>query len=302
MLISVIIPHYRRYELLMRCLNGLRQQHDPDFELIVVDDGSQEDPPAELQALIDHWPRLRWIGLPGNRGRAAARNTGVAAACGELLIFLDCDMDVGPDFVAAHRRYHLTQGPRRIGQGRIIGTQDAQARPTPSLWTDASRARFATGNVSVERAIVAALGGFDESFGAYGFEDLELGYRLERAGWRSGPVSEAVSWHYEPLPAGFDWEADIAKEQARGEGAARFYRKHPSLEVRLIAQLTPLHGLLDQLMAGLGSEAAWKQRIERIQTRSPKLALALYRALLNHYCLQATRQAMQQPEGMPRGE
>ncbi|MEZ0371781.1 MAG: glycosyltransferase family 2 protein [Candidatus Sericytochromatia bacterium] len=298
MLISLIIPHYNRFELLQRCLSGLRQQSSGDFEILLVDDGSDQAPPAWLQDWIRHWPRLRWLPLARNSGRAAARNTGLEAARGELVIFLDCDMAVQSDFVAAHRRFHLQRGASWIGQGRIIGTQDPDAWPLPSIWTDASRAHFATGNVSVERTILLRLGGFDPAFSAYGFEDLELGFRLAGAGWHSAAVADAESWHYEPLPTAPDWERDLAKERERGRGAALFYRKHPCLEVRLLAQLTPLHPLLDQLprLGGLISDARWLSWIEALQQRHPKLALALYRGLLNRYCVQATRAALARPD------
>lgn len=297
MLISVIVPHYDRFSLLRRCLSGLRQQTDADFEIVLVDDGSTDAVAPWLKDWIEHWPRLHWLALSQNRGRAAARNAGIHAARGELIVFLDCDMEVGPDFVAAHRRFHLQKGSRFIGQGRIIGTQAMDHKPLPSVWTDASRARFATGNVSVERGILVRLGGFDEDFSAYGFEDLELGFRLARAGWRSLPVSDAVSWHYEPMPAAPDWQADLAKERERGKGAALFYSKHPCLETRLLAQLTPLHPLLDALprLGGLISDEQWLHWIDKLKASRPKLALALYRGLLNRYCAQATREALTGP-------
>lgn len=293
MFLSLIIPHYNRYRLLRRCLSSLREQSWADFEILVIDDGSH--PRLGCDAVwTEPWPRLRWIQLERNRGRAAARNAGLAAARGELAVFLDCDMAVGGEFVAAHARFHLAQGSGWIGQGRIIGTQDSDKMPAPSVWTDASRAQFATGNVSVARDILLRLGGFDEAFSAYGFEDLELGFRLTRAGCRAGRVSEAVSWHYEPLPAEFDWEADVARERERGRGAALFYRRHPCFEVRMLAQLTPLHPLLDALprLGGLIGESQWRAWIDALKPGHSKLALALYRGLLNRYCAQATRAAL----------
>lgn len=205
-------------------------------------------------------------------------------------------MAVNADFIMAHWQAYGRRGPHSIGQGQIIGTPDPELTPPASVWTDASRARFATGNVSVSRAGLLNIGGFDTRFSAYGFEDLELGYRLEQAGWRSLPVPEAISWHYEQALSSLDWEQDIRKEQARGQGAALFYQKHPHFAVRLIAQLTPLHAGLDQLirLGGLISEAHWQEILHHLEPRSPKLALALYRALLNRYCRQATLSSLSQ--------
>ncbi|MEZ0371795.1 MAG: hypothetical protein ACAI44_22075 [Candidatus Sericytochromatia bacterium] len=68
--------------------------------------------------------------------------------------------------------------------------------------------------------------------------------------------------------------------------------------MRLLAQLTPLHPLLDQLprLGGLISDELWLSWIEALQRRHPKLALALYRGLLNRYCAQATRAALARPD------
>lgn len=295
-LVSVVIPYYNRSTLLTRCLNSLREQRFSDFEVIVVDDGSTE-PFLTNSNRFPPWPRLNWQTLPFNQGRAAARNAGIQAAQGQLLIFLDCDMAVNEDFINEHWRHHCIHGSFTIGQGQIIGTSEPTIRPKPSIWTDASRAHFATGNVSIKRSALLTeqgVGGFDEDFSAYGFEDLELGYRLEQAGWHSSPVKSAISWHYEPALNQLNWEADIEKELARGQGAALFYRKHPSFEVRLIAQLTPLHAGLDQMLrlGGLISETQWQKILKKLEPQAPKLSLALYRALLNRYCRQATLKSL----------
>lgn len=291
-LVSLVIPHYNRYILLQNCLQDLQNQRFADFEVLLVDDGSDQPVPASLTRLR-RWPRLRWIQLPENQGRAAARNQGLDQAQAELLIFLDCDMRVEPDFILSHWQFHQLKGPGWIGQGQIIGTQDPQQKPQASIWTDASRAVFATGNVSVARKALQQAGGFDPDFSSYGFEDLELGFRLQKSGLKAAKVAGAPSWHYEPLET-VNWQADLAKEKERGQGAALFYRKHPCWQVRLMAQLTPLHPLLDQLprAGGLISEQQWRQWISQLETRHPKLALALYRGLLNRYCAQATREAL----------
>ncbi len=295
-LVSVVIPYYNRPTLLTRCLNSLREQRFSDFEIIVVDDGSTEPFLADSNQ-FNHWPRLNWQTLPLNQGRAAARNAGIQVAQGQLLIFLDCDMAVNEDFIGEHWRHHGLNDSFTIGQGQIIGTPEPSLRPKPSIWTDASRAHFATGNVSIRRSALLTEGGvgnFDEEFSAYGFEDLELGYRLEQAGWHARPVKNAISWHYEPAFNQLNWEADIKKELARGQGAALFYHKHPSFEVRLIAQLTPLHAFFDQALriGGLITETKWQKILQKLEHQAPKLSLALYRALLNRYCREATLKAL----------
>jgi GT2 family glycosyltransferase len=293
-LASVLIPSYNRLPELKRCLAALKNQNCWDFEVIVIDDGSKDSTSAYLSAY--HWPRLRWERLSENQGRSAARNRAIAMAQAPLLIFLDSDVIVNPEFVGAHLHFHQERGPGWIGQGKVIITHD-QENPTAtpfSPWTDASRAFFATGNVSVARQAVLEVGGFDLDFRHYGWEDLELGIRLRQHGLKSAQVSEAIGYHLEPPFDLKDWPALIAKEQARGRGAWLFFQKHSTLEVRLITQLTPLHRGLDWLLqlGGQHNEAkrlAWLNTLK--QRGYPKIALALARAYLNHYQLQALESA-----------
>ncbi len=286
---AVLIPTYNSQTSLKRCLAALREQSYPDFEIVVVDDGSQDGSADYLAAL--RWQRLKWLRLSENQGRSAARNQAIALAEAPLLIFLDSDMVVNCDFVAAHLHFHRQRGEGWIGQGRVIISHDyTNPTLTPfSPWTDASRAFFATGNVSVAKAAVEKAGGFDLAFRDYGWEDLELGLRLRQQGLKSRPVPEAVGYHLEPPFDLADWPVLIAKEQARARGAWHLYQKHPSLEVRLMTQLTPLHRWLDALLrlGGRVDEASILRALQNMQQRGQaKMALALARAYLNHYYLQ----------------
>ena len=97
---SIIIPTRNRPEKLAQTVGFLQQQSLPasEYELIVVDDGSHPpvvvpDAPAELACSV-----IRLEGVE----RSAARNTGAAAARGELLVFVDDDLSIPPDFLQAH--------------------------------------------------------------------------------------------------------------------------------------------------------------------------------------------------------
>ncbi|MBF2053481.1 MAG: glycosyltransferase [Candidatus Sericytochromatia bacterium] len=290
--LSLIVPAFDCPALLLRCLQSLQQQSMLDFEVIVVDDGSEPTLYTQLPLALSDSPRLRWLRHAHNQGRAAARNTGWRAARAELLVFLDADMAVAADFVAQHWRFHLQQGPGWLGQGKIIGTSDGQAQPVASLWTDASQAVFATGNVSVPRKAMVVSGGFDEAFTEYGWEDLELGWRLLQHGYRSGRVP-ATAWHYEPLP---QWQPealarDRARAEAAGRGAALFFTKHPTLAVRWMTQLAWPQAVLDSALLGGRREQFWLVLARYMLKSQPKLGLALYRLVLNHYTVQAARRA-----------
>lgn len=285
--VSVIIPVYNSAALLKRCLLSLQNQRFYDYQVCVIDDGS-EPPITELAYWQDLSPRFQQLRLPYNCGRAHARNAGIQQATGDLLLFLDADMQVETDFIWQHWRFHQLKGPGWIGQGQVIGTADPQSKAPPSIWTDASQAFFATGNVSIAREALLAQA-FDEDFSEYGWEDLELGFRLKQAGFRSHSVKQAIAWHYEPLNK--NWAADLHKEYQRGRGAALFLQKHLHWEVRLMTQLTPLHAWLDRLQRSLLPEKKMLEFSQALEQKQPKLALAIYRGLLNHYALESAQQA-----------
>ena len=111
---------------------------------------------------------------------------------------------------------------------------------------------FLTGNASVPRDDLLAVGCFDESFTGYGHEDLELGYRLERAGLEIVYEPRAVNYHCQDIPH------DDQKEKMKlaGRSTVRFYRKHPDFAVKLNLGMTPvslgLHSVLTRVPVLLG--------------------------------------------------
>jgi glycosyltransferase involved in cell wall biosynthesis len=202
--ISVVMPAYGRRELLEVALRSLaRQEGAPPHEVVVVDDGADPDLDAWV-AELSLPLAVRVLHHAVNRGRAAARNTGIGAARGDVVLFLDADMRVGARFLAAHAALH--DGPDSVVLGRIV-----TARELPrSAWAAYSDSRgvrkvargaeiparyFMTGNSSVAAPLLDRAGGFDEDFDEYGGEDTEMGYRLERTGGRFRYADGAVAEH-----------------------------------------------------------------------------------------------------------
>ncbi len=219
MMLSVVTPTFNKRALLGRTLAALRAQVLPAgtaWEIVVVDDGSTDDTAAWLrEQALPGAPSLRVVSPGVNVGRARARNLGARAAQGRWLVFIDDDIVAPPGLLAAHLELlaahpgdgtigyavtepglvdapHLhyldTRGVARLGPG-----------PAPGRY-------FVTQNAAVPREAFLAVGGFDEAYLGYGFEDMEVAFRLEdRAGVRFHclPSPVPVHVHHHTLPQFF---------------------------------------------------------------------------------------------------
>lgn len=178
---------------LPRLLASLAAQTEPSWEAVVVVDGDI-DGSADLLSSYEHLP-VRPIVLPENRGRSEALNAGFAAARGDVLIRCDDDLDLPTSFLAAHLAHHedpaqpegvvglcanvYAESPYARAYGRpadVRARRAAYAAPEDQTW------RHWGANVSVTRATQARVGRYDTRYRAYGWEDVDWGYRLHRLG------------------------------------------------------------------------------------------------------------------------
>jgi glycosyltransferase involved in cell wall biosynthesis len=244
--ISVIIPTRNRAGLLRATLAALARQTVAfgDYEIIVVVDGSTDDTIVAVNAAPTICSLTR-IDLAWS-GRAVARNRGAAAARGDILLFLDDDMEASPRLLEAHLRAHA-QSPGGVMLGNfpmrstllprdIVGefVQNWWNRQF-AAWAEAHHQfdfrDFCTGNVSLARHIFEQAGCFDERFPASSAgEDWELGYRLLKLGVPFRFVSEALSFQY-CRPVCQDLERRAGEE---GRGHTFIATKHPELRDRLL--------------------------------------------------------------------
>jgi len=241
--ISVVIPTFNRQPILARALAALaRQDLAPErFEVLVVDDGSSDDTWGWLQGrdFAFHCRPLR----QENQGQGNARNFGVREATGELILFLGDDIFLDPNALSRHAARHdevRSAGVRAAVLGHIrwaaelrvssfmrwIGERGLQFGF--ALIEDPSNVPFNffyTSNISVARRELLAAGLFDPRFKTYGWEDIELGYRLARRGVKIVYEPEADAAHYHPTNL-----KSFARRQYRaGVTGALFYRLHPEL-------------------------------------------------------------------------
>lgn len=188
-LVSVVIPTFNRAALLVKALHSVRQQTYPNLEIIVVDDASTDDTATAVQKIDDL--RVHYIRHEVNRGGSAARNTGIRAATGEFIAFLDDDDEWEPSkteiqikmleaYDAVLCTSNLIPGGLRRYRGRTAVTLD-----------DLRRGEFTSGGTGVlmARAVVLKKTIFDENLPRY--QDWDLFIRLAHV-CRIGYVNDAL--------------------------------------------------------------------------------------------------------------
>jgi GT2 family glycosyltransferase len=212
-------------------------------EVIVSIDGSTDGTREMVERLSVPYPvKVRW---QPHRGRAAACNTGIRLATGDLVVLFDDDVIPVPTCLAAHVRAH----ERRLRQA-VSGAVPIPLTPdSPPVVAYVGRKfnrhlericqpgyevrprDFPTANFSICRSVLLEVGAFDESFQAYGNEDVDLSVRLLRAG---------ISLVYEPAALAYQhYDKDfgtLARDSiAKGRTSVTLARKHPEIvnELRL---------------------------------------------------------------------
>ncbi|HEY2554240.1 MAG TPA: glycosyltransferase [Candidatus Cybelea sp.] len=284
---SVVIATKDRRDFLAGALESLQAQAGaPPFEVIVVDNGSTDGTRGEVEAYASARRPVRYLAQPEpNRGKS--RNLGVEAALGRYVAFCDDDVRLPAGWLAAHAA--AQSGDDYVVNGPILNVASVDVTPKP-VAANYSRAFLCTCNASLAKRAFERVGGFDESFDLYGWEDTELGVRLRESGCRWRFAWSAYLWHLKPDVRGaLEVEARKAVEKARM--ASRFLAKHPSGRARLATGAHPLnlfrarHLLPEALLAyyaGISKSArapAWLRALSRGQLLDGLYARELVRAL-----------------------
>ena len=257
---SIVVPSRGGAVRLPHLLAALRAQTEPSWEAIVVIDGDVDDSESVVAAAAANGDPVRAIVFPENRGRAAALNAGFAAARGDVLIRSDDDMRPRPEWLAGHLAAHAEEfaggapagaialpiniypptpysrayGAERNGRFR----QEAYAVAPERQW------RYWGGNVSVSRASFERVGPYDESFRAYGWEDVEWGYRAAQAGVQVRLHPELETPHH---IAATTTEIRVARAYLSGAARRRFEAKHGR---EAHGTEAPARGTWNRLVAG----------------------------------------------------
>lgn len=239
----MIIPTYNRKDILEKCLSALRgQDHEEGgYEIIIVDDGSSDGTGDMLdRSFSGTGLRIKYY-RQDHKGPAAARNLGIKNAEGEIVLFLGDDIIASPDLLRQHRLCHERSRADNLAVLGVISWPPG-SRLSPFLrWLEtgpqfgyslikdpenASYRFFYSSNISLKKRFLLDHGLFDEDFHYAAYEDIELGYRLEKHGLRIRYNKEAQAYHeHDIYKANFLKRSDLA-----GRALKVFIEKHPELE------------------------------------------------------------------------
>jgi GT2 family glycosyltransferase len=246
MTFSIVIPTYARTDLLAHCLASVSRYAPADAEVIVVDDAS---PANEVRRAADSFPQTRVIRLARRSGFCAAANAGIAASHGDVVELLNDDTEVcagwaegalswfsdpavgavaplvltGPEGMlvdSAGDRYYVGGVAGKRGHGLPPGRDLDQAAPV--FGASGSSAFY-------RRKALEKVGGFPELFGAY-FEDVDLAFRLQRAGYRAVFEPAARVLHRISASYGRRPTRRLLEQQACNEERV-FWRNIPSADL-----------------------------------------------------------------------
>ncbi|HWP58459.1 MAG TPA: glycosyltransferase [Candidatus Acidoferrales bacterium] len=196
--VSVIVCTFNGSRTLSECLESLSRLDYPDYEVIVVNDGS-----TDSTARIAHSYGFRVI-TTENRGLSSARNTGLMAAAGEIVAYIDDDAYADPHWLrylcaTLMNSAHVGVGGPNIAPGGDGIVADCVAHspgnPVHILLSDTEAEHIPGCNMAFRKTALEAVGGFDPQFRIAG-DDVDICWRLQQKGWTLGYSPGAVVWHH----------------------------------------------------------------------------------------------------------
>ncbi len=270
---------YNRARLLARVLEACFDQSVPgeSYEVVLVDDGSTDQTGNAIEEARGRATCSFVVVSQANCGLARARNAGLVRCSGERVIFIDDDVLPLPNFVAEHLRA-AARRPNAIVRGGAIEVRDLDDLPPP-IWgiKNYSGNYFWTTNVSVPLATIRAIGGFDESFSEYGWEDIDVGLRLRAAGIPAVFAPRALAYHFKPRPRAAAIEAMVAQARAQARTAVRLVRRHPHWRAYLATGINPVQRGFHGALRALRLENRLRGRLEGL-TGDGELSVAALRS------------------------
>jgi len=224
--VSVVVCAYNAADTLEDNLSSLDQLTYPDYEVILVNDGSKD----RTSEIGRSHPRVRVIDTP-NRGLSAARNVGLAEATGEIVAYTDADTRVDPDSLTFLVQPFLTSDVVGSGGPNVVPPDDppiaqciarAPGGPTHVLLDDRIAEHVPGCNMAFRRDALLSIGGFNPIYLRAG-DDVDVCWRLQARGWKIGFASAALVWHHHRSSVNAYWKQQVGY----GEGETWLMAHHP---------------------------------------------------------------------------
>jgi O-antigen biosynthesis protein len=224
--VSIVVCAYNAERTMEACLASLEHLNYPDYEVIVVNDGSTD----RTLEISERFAYCRIISQP-NKGLSVARNVGCEAATGEIVAYTDSDCVADPDWIAYLVAKMEASDLVACGGPNFPPPEESlvpaavavsPGGPTHVLLSDDVAEHIAGCNMAFRRSVLMRLGGFDPIYRAAG-DDVDICWRLQDAGYAIGFSPAAIVWHFRRNTV----QAYIGQQRGYGKAEALVYSKHP---------------------------------------------------------------------------
>lgn len=225
--VSIIVPTYKRRDLLKRLLDSLLQISYPKdkYEVIVIGDSTYDDNTVELVKNLTAIAPFKLYYLKCHHpSPSAKRNLGIKDARGEIIGFTDDDCVVDLNWIS--------QAVPHFSDTSVAGVQGRTSIPPPShlspsyhYATGITEPGYQTCNIFYRKEVLEEVGGFDEHFTSISREDSDIAFTLLEKGYNIATASEVIVEH--PVRDGESW--DLIKSAKRGLSDPLLFKKHPRL-------------------------------------------------------------------------
>jgi len=222
---TVILPTYNRLAVLKSCLLKLSNQTTKNFEILLIDDCSSDGTMEYVKS--SNFSNLRYIRLKEHLGPYYARNLAIRQATGEIIIFIDSDVIVFPDFVEDHIKIHKKREDLVI-QGMVKHVKSLKDIKMNRFYIPNALClrTFITQNASIRRKYLIATGGFDRFGPKMGYKDIDMGLKLMDLGlkWSYG-IRKCKAFHIDGKPTEKSIMNTFNKWTKQGASAYYFVEK-----------------------------------------------------------------------------
>lgn len=226
-LVSIVVASYNGERTLRSCLQSLSSLNYAPYEVILVDDGSTD----ATARVASEFPQVRFIRHERNLGLSVARNTGIAAASGEIIAFTDSDCRADEDWLRYTVNDLLRSDFVGVGGPNLLPPEDSAVAaavmaspggPAHVMLTDRQAEHIPGCNMVFYKWALQEIGGFDPIFERAG-DDVDVCWRLQQSGSKIGFSPAGFVWHYRRSTVS-DY---LKQQQGYGDAEGLLLRKHP---------------------------------------------------------------------------